>query len=94
MSRISITLAATLFLALSAAPASAQIAGNYNDHQSYDLTRASDASFDARVRLAARQWCGQRMGRVSLREYLLVRACKREFIADVYAGADPTAGAY
>ena len=67
--------------ALATATPPAQLYAGYNDRQSYDFTlRASDASFEARLRLAARQACGQHIGRVTLREWRSIRECKREFI--------------
>jgi UrcA family protein len=74
---------------LSAAPASAQqLYAGYNDRQNYDVTfQSSDASFEARIRLAARQACGQRIGQVTLREWRMVRECKRAFIESARATA-------
>jgi UrcA family protein len=71
-----------------ATPASAQLYAGYNDRQSYDFTlRSSDATFEARLRLAARQACGQRIGQVTLREWRMIRECKREFIESARATA-------
>ncbi len=94
MSRTLVGIAAAICVAAVASPASAQIAGGYNDRQTYDFTiNLSDASSDARIRLAARQFCGERWGTVTMREYLTVRQCKREFIARAHQGVDPTASA-
>ena len=81
--------AAVVCTALGAAtPASAQLYAGYNDRQTYDFTlRSSDASFEARLRLAARQACGQHIGRVTLREWRSIRECKREFIDSARATA-------
>jgi UrcA family protein len=69
-------------------PAQAQLYAGYNDRQNYDFTlRASDASFESRLRLAARQACGERIGRVTLREWRMIRECKREFIDSARATA-------
>jgi UrcA family protein len=91
MSRTLVAIAAAVCVAATASPASAQIAGGYNDRQSYNFTiSAGDADLDARVRLAARQFCGERLGTVTLREYLMVRQCKRDFISRAHEGLDPT----
>jgi UrcA family protein len=71
-----------------AAPASAQLYAGYNDRQVYNVElRASDASFEQRARLAARQACGERIGRITLREWRSVRECKREFMESARATA-------
>lgn len=90
MSRIFVAIAAAVSVAAASSPASAQIAGGYNDRQSYNFAiSANDADLDARLRLAARQYCGERLGTVTMREYLMVRQCKRDFIARAHEGLDP-----
>lgn len=94
MSRILVAVAAAIWVAAAANPASAQIAGGYNDRQSYNFAiSSSDADLDARLRLAARQFCGERLGMVTMREYQMVRQCKRAFISRAREGLDPTAEA-
>ena len=94
MSRILVAIAAAVCVAAALSPASAQIAGGYNDRQSYNFAiSAGDADLDARLRLAARQFCGERIGTVTMREYLTVRQCKRDFIGRAREGLDPTAEA-
>jgi UrcA family protein len=91
MSRTLVAIAAAVSIAAMAAPASAQIAGGYNDRQTYNFAiSAGEADLDARLRLAARQYCGEHIGTVTLREYLMVRQCKREFISRAREGLDPT----
>jgi UrcA family protein len=93
MSRILVAIAAAVSIAAASSPASAQVAGGYNDRQSYNFAiSASDADLHARLRLAARQFCGERLGTVTMREYLMVRQCKREFISRAREGLDPTGG--
>jgi len=74
---------------LAAAPASAdQLYVGYNDRQTYDVgLRANDAASEARLQLAARQACGERIGQITLREWQLIRECKREFIEGARANA-------
>lgn len=70
------------------APASAQHLAGYDDRQNYDFALvANDATFHARVRLAARQACGERIGRVSLREWMQIRECKRDFVRSALSTA-------
>lgn len=91
MSRTFVAIAAAVCVAAVANPASAQIAGGYNDRQSYNFAiSSSDADLDARLRLAARQYCGERLGTVTMREYLMVRQCKRDFVSRAHEGLDPT----
>lgn len=88
MTRMLLAAALACAMSATAAPASAQLYAGYDNRQTFDLSaRGSQASFDARVRLAARQYCGERMGRITLREYQAIRACKRDFIASARAAA-------
>lgn len=91
MSRMFVAVAAAVSIAAMAGPASAQVAGGYNDRQNYNFSiSAGEADLDARLRLAARQFCGERLGTVPMREYLMVRQCKRDFISRAREGLDPT----
>jgi UrcA family protein len=73
--------AALSFVALTTAPAAAQTRETRLTYADLNLSSSAGVEvLNARIRNAARQACGQRFGRVSLREYAQVRACKREFI--------------
>jgi UrcA family protein len=69
-----------------AAPAAAQTHARRISYADLNLSSPEGArAFDARIRNEARQACGERMGRETLREYLQIRACKRAFIESVAA---------
>jgi len=77
-------LAAAVFAAMAATPVAAQAHEQRLTYADLNLNSAAGAeAFNSRVRNAARQACGERFGRIGLREYMQVRDCKRAFIEDV-----------
>lgn len=88
MHRSAITAAAAAFClaAMTPAPATAQPSQTRVRYADLNLSSPQGARvFDARLRNAARQACGERMGRETLREHLQIRACKRAFIESAAA---------
>lgn len=79
-------LAATMSIALTAAPASAQPAERYHARISYaDLDIGNQTGADAlldRFNRASRAACGQRMGKRSLGENTRLRACRTDFVEE------------
>jgi UrcA family protein len=85
-SALTAAVAAFCLAAITPAPALAQPSQTRVRYADLNLSSPEGARvFDARLRNAARQACGERMGRETLREYLRVRACKRAFIESAQA---------
>lgn len=86
---------ACVFAIMAATPAAAQSAQQYEGRIPYrDLNFASREGVDAfigRARLVAGDICGDRMGQMTLREHLMIRECKRDFLERAVASLNNSA---